>query len=195
MNHIIIKNINDYQDKDFTNYYSIIKPIKKDKIDKLKYDKDKKLSILGEILLIDTLKKHYKINYQDINILYNKNGKPYIENSNIYYNISHSYDYVTLIVSNRKCGIDIEKIREINPNIIKTFATIKEQNYILDNPNRLFEIYCLKEAYIKMQGLKLSNIQNIEFTITNKKIICSDNTIKSKLIYHQDYLIAICEKI
>ena len=88
-----------------------------------KNKKNKQQTILWEILLIKRLKKFYNIDYQNIDITYNKNGKPYILNSNIYYNISHSNDYVVCIFWNKERGIDIEKIIKPNDNIIKNIFT------------------------------------------------------------------------
>ena len=196
MKHIIYKSLDNYQEDILNEFFYSIKNIKQERITKLKNKQDKYLSILGEYLLMNILKENYNTNYQDINIIYNENGKPYIENSNIYFNISHSNNYAAVIVSNKECGIDIEKIRDINTDIIKIYASPNEQKYILENNTitRLYEIYCLKEAYLKMYGLKLNNIQNVEFIITNKKIVCSDLKVDCKLIHHQDYIIATCEK-
>lgn len=192
MRHIIIKNINNYSDNLLDNF-NVISP-KKEKLAKIKDKKNKNLSILGEYILAKLLKKYYKINYQNLIIKYNDNNKPYINNYKIYYNISHSHDYVCVITSNYECGIDIEKIRKVDLNVIKSFATLKEQKYINNSYKRLFEIYCLKEAYLKMNGFKLADINNVVFIITKKKIICSDSKVKCKLIYHKNYIVAICEK-
>jgi len=46
-----------------------------------------------------------------------------------------------------------------------------------------------------MKGTNLNNIKNIEFTIKNNKIKCSDKTVNLKLIkYIENYVIAICIK-
>ena len=132
--------------------------------DRIKIDKligiRKKQYILSRILLRNILKDKYSINYNDILIKYNKYGKPYIDN--IYFNISHSHDYVIVVTSDKNIGIDIEKIRDINQTTMKVFCTDNEIQYITNNQNKklaYWKIYTLKEASFKMLGTDLSNMK------------------------------------
>ena len=196
-----IENINNssYLDED----YSTIKQNKKNAIDKIKNLDDKKRAILGEQLLIKGLQKYYNINYDDVNIRLNKNGKPYISDDNynhIKFNISHSNDYSICAFSCNEIGVDIEKIRKVDIKTINQFATTNEINYILSSENqvfrRLFTIYTLKESYFKMLGYNLNNIKNIEFTINKNNVSCSDSKTKFKIINTiDDYIISFCERI
>jgi len=193
---LLIENIKKYNKINYIFFLFQIKKEKKIKIKKLLKKEDKQRSILGEKLLIEGL-KYYNINYKKNNITTNEYGKPYI--NGIYYNISHKNDYVICALDKNEIGIDIEKIRKININNINQYTTENEKKYILENNNyiyeRAFEIYTLKEAYFKMKGTNLNNIKNIEFTIKNNKIKCSDKTVNLKLIkYIENYVIAICIK-
>ena len=58
-------------------------------------------------------------------IKYSKTGKPYFKNSVIYFNYSHSKNYIACAISNKEVGIDIE---ETNTNI-----SDKVSNKYLDN--------------------------------------------------------------
>ena len=189
----IIKNINEYNKNDIDSFYKKIPFIKRNKIDKLKNDIDKKRSIIGELLLSDLLKDEYN----NINYIINEYGKPYIENKKIFFSISHSYDYVIAAISDKEIGIDIEKIRKTNINTINEFASSKEKEYILSSRDniekRLFQIYTLKEAYIKMKGTNLNNAFEVEFNISNNKIT-SNNSINTSMInIIDDYVISYCE--
>lgn len=179
-------------------FYKFIYQEKKYKIKKYKKKMRKIQAITGEILLKNLLKKHYKIDYKDLTFYLNKYNKPYIKNKNIYFNISHSYNYVAVAISNKEIGTDIEKIRPTNINTINYFATDNEIKYILEDKTkitrRLFTIYTLKEAYFKMKGTNLDNIKDIEFNFKDNKIICSDSNIKIKLINNKKYIMAIIEK-
>lgn len=195
---LLIENINKINKLKYLLIYFKIKKYKKIRISHLIRKNDKYRLLLGEHLLIKGLKKYYNINYKNIEIEINEYGKPYIKNSNIYYNISHSNDYVICALDKTKVGIDIEKIRPINKNDINQFATEKEKKYIFKNKEhfliRSFEIYTLKEAYFKMKGTNLNNIKNIEFSINNN-ITCGDPNVNIKLIKDIDnYIIAICTK-
>ena len=190
----LIKSINDYNKREIDNFYNLIPSIKKEKIDKYKISKSKIQSIIGEILLKKLL------NNKNIDYYYNKDGKPYLKNSNLFFNISHSYDYVITTISSNEIGVDIEKIRKTPLNTINKFATDKEKEYILSTKEnieeRLFKIYTLKEAYFKAQGTNLNDILKIEFIINNQNISCSDKSVKVGFINDIDgYVIAYCEKL
>lgn len=195
----VIKNINDFNENDINNFYNKIPKLKKDKIDKYKNYDTKVRSIVGEILLKNLLLKS-NIPYNSLDYYINEYDKPYLKNYNIFFNISHSFDYVITTISDKEIGIDIEKIRKTPLNIINQFATEKEKEYILSSNNnieeRIFKIYTLKEAYFKMLGTDLNHILEAEFTIKNDKIYCNDEKVKVRFIDDiKGYIIAYCEKI
>ena len=201
MRKYLYSNVNDYSKKDISNFYNHIYQEKKERVSKY-LNKDKyKSSIIGEILLHNLLEKE-NIKYEEQQFIINEYGKPYINNKRLFFNISHSYDYVITIISDKEIGIDIEKIRKTNLNTIDIFATQKEKEYILSSENdiykRLFQIYTLKEAYFKMLGKDLSRIKEVEFIIdnnNNNNITCSDKKINA---YSSDridnYIFSICKK-
>ena len=127
-------------------------------VDKFKFLKDKKLSILSEVLLkiaFDTLNINSSFNYK-----YNKQGKPYLEDiGNIKFNISHSGEYVICLVSNDEVGCDIEEIKDINLNIANKFFYNTEYTNIFNSSNKIdtfYRYWTLKESFIKSVGLGLS---------------------------------------
>lgn len=167
------------------------------KIDKYINPERKKASIIGDMLLAELLTKH-SILYKDVKLITNKNGKPYIANKNLFFSISHSHEYVIAAISNRKIGIDIEKIRKTPLNTINYFANEKEKKQIIKSKDQLksiYKLYTLKEAYIKMIGLNINSFFDVEFLINNDKIVCSDNNIEAKFITNVDnYIISYCQK-
>ena len=197
--YISIGNIKNYNTDELHEFYNEIYEYKKNKINKYIKNNDKLRSIIGELLLKSILEEKYNIQYKNVIFNVNKYGKPYMDNNNIYFNISHSLDYVICATSNKEIGIDIEKIRPVNINVVKQFATENEIKYILKNSNHtykhLFEIYTLKEAYFKMKGTNLNSLKSVEFIINNNQIKCSDSniivTLKKDI---KNYVIAICEK-
>ncbi|MEE3342798.1 MAG: 4'-phosphopantetheinyl transferase superfamily protein [Bacilli bacterium] len=195
--YLLYDNINNYTIKDYNKC-----KVNLNKNDKIKYNKlvknnNRKLLLLSRMLLYRILEDKYNINYNDMDVHYNRYGKPFIDN--IYFNISHSYDYAVVCTSNKRIGIDIEKIREVNLNTINYFCTDKEKEYIINSGDKyksLFELFCLKEAYFKMLGSNLSDIKNIEFIINNNTIRCTqDENINIEIKYDIDnYIIAIIEE-
>lgn len=121
------------------------------------------------------------------------------------FNISHSGDFVVCAIDDENVGIDIEKENYIKfANIAKDYFTISEFNYIVkqdldDKLSKFYEIWTLKESYIKCCGQDLSiplksfsiNIDeygNIKVTINNKHKGHIFKTFK----IDSDYKIAIC---
>ena len=195
----LIRNIKDINKNEIDRFYDNIYLYKKEKLDKCKTNNKKILSIQGEILLKELLKNIYNLDYKDIYFIINKNGKPFINNKNIYFNISHTNSYVITCISDKNIGVDIERIRKTNINSINQFASNNEKKYILSKKNniykRLFTIYTLKEAYIKSKGLSLNNIKDIEFTIDNEIVLCNDNTVNIELInIIKNHVIAIIQE-
>src|SRR5699024_6092340 len=129
---------------------------KKDKIKKLINIKDKIRTLMGEILIRTIIAEKLKINHKYIKLSKNEYGKPLLKNYPSYeFNISHSGDYVLCAVDNKPVGIDIEKIKYIDfESLAKSFFTVNEFNYIVNQNckfplNRFYEIWTLKESYIK----------------------------------------------
>ncbi len=194
----VINESNKFNDKQLTYFYEKLPTYKKDKIKKYKSYKAKINSIIGEIGLEDLLLRH-NISYHDLKFYTNYYGKPYIGNNNIYFSISHSYDYIVTAISKKEIGVDIERIRNTSLNVINKIATEKEKEYILMDKRkiieRIFTIYTLKEAYFKMEGKDLKDILNVEFKIQNDKVYCNDKNVKAGLIKEiNGYIIAYCEK-
>ena len=195
----IIKNIKDFNKDDINNFYDKILKLKKDKINKLKNYDSKIRSIIGEMLLKELLVKN-NVSYNSLDYYINEYGKPYLKDNNIFFNISHSFDYVITAISNNEIGIDIEKVRETPLKTINQFATEKEKEYILSSKKnieeRIFKIFTLKEAYFKRLGTNLNNILEVEFIIKNDKIYCNDKKVKVGFINDiKGYIIAYCEKL
>ena len=118
-------------------------------INKINNSQKNKNIIISEYLL---LKKYILINNEKIK--YNKYKKPYVKNG-LYFNFSHSYEYLVLIISKEnEVGIDIEKIRDVKyyKNIINKFFTEDEKEYINNDVNKFIKIWTRKESFYKCIG-------------------------------------------
>lgn len=49
--------------------------------------------------------------YQDVNLSYNKFGKPFLDDDK-HISITHSFNFAAILISDREAGVDIEKNRE-----------------------------------------------------------------------------------
>ena len=120
--------------------------------DKLHSDRIKKIQKLSNIdekcrslsagLLVSYALEKENISIKDIKIEYKENGKPYLKDCKLYYNISHTKKYVAVVVSDREVGIDVETIRE---RWIKRYQQLENlANKILSNKEKI--IFDLKDT-------------------------------------------------
>ena len=76
-------------------------------------------------------------------------GKPFLKDyADFHFNISHSGDFLAVAFANSSVGVDVEKIRPVNPKIANRFFTKEEEEFI-KNENDFFYVWTRKEAFIK----------------------------------------------
>jgi 4'-phosphopantetheinyl transferase len=96
-------------------------------------------------------------------IIYNDNGKPLLANSNKYISISHTKSYVSCLVSETNCGVDIEQVNEKIKRIAARFLSKEELEFAGNNTDILTILWCSKEALYKLHGKKqLSFIEQLK---------------------------------
>ncbi|GAA0120809.1 MULTISPECIES: 4'-phosphopantetheinyl transferase superfamily protein [Clostridium] len=203
---IYIVKISDVSEEQLNKLYLLIDSDKKHKIKKFINKEDKIRSLIGEILIRTLIIEEFKIDNSCIKFEKNQYGKPYLsEHPDFYFNISHSGEYVLCAIDNNPIGVDIEEVRAIEyEEISKSFFTINEFQYIINKElnsqlNRFYEIWTLKESYIKCCGEGLS-IPLKSFTIEinqHKNIKVVHNAkytehIFKKFDVKENYKIAVC---
>jgi len=195
--HLLYGNINDYKWLDYENFSNLLPLLDKIKLQKLVKIEDQKLFLLSRYLLHQLFIEFYHKSYLDVKIYYNEFHKPLMCDG--YFNISHSNFYSVVVISDKKIGVDIEKIRPVDKNIISYFCTENEKKYIFssnDIQRSFWNIFCLKEAYVKMLGSTLLDFQTIEFQISPWQIKCANqlNLVISILDEVDGYVIAVIEE-
>ena len=114
-------------------------------------------------------------------IIYNEYGKPYLENNELYFNLSNSGEYSVCAISDSEIGIDIQKIILKN-KIIDKICTDEEKK-LIKNEEDFTNLWVKKESYIKYLGIGLSyGLKNVD-TLKIKTI---------KTIKYKEYYIGIC---
>ena len=123
-----------------------------DIVSKYKIEEDYFNSLIGWYLLKTYLEENYQIKLNNYKIYFNQNEKPYID-ENIHFNISHSSNFIVVIIGNSNCGIDVEKInnRKLSKRLINTILSPKEKTEI-KNEEDLIRLWTIKEAYLKKKG-------------------------------------------
>lgn len=181
------------------NSYHYISNEEKLLINNIKDNQVRYLSLVGRALIRVLIMKHFDIDY--VKLKYNEFGKPYIDNENIFFNISHSNNLLTIIISNKSdVGIDIEYIKEFNNNVADFIMTSNEKDKLKTdkNKNLLFtKIWTRKEAYFKCKGTGITeNINQVSLENSKSNFIQEINSeyfyFKSLIKYN--YAISICTK-
>ena len=95
----------------------------------------------------------------DNNIVINKtkNGKPFLLNNNNYISVAHTNNKTIIVASKRPIGIDMELIRDYDKSLLKYL------NLPLMSNKKFFKEWTRREAYIKKNDLRLSDIINIDY--------------------------------
>lgn len=118
-------------------------------------------SIFGELITRKILSEKLLTAPNHFEFKKTENGKPYLDSKDIHFNLSHSGEWVVFAFSDHDTGIDIEKIRPVNYRIAERFFSSGENNILRllnkdEKLNYFFDLWTLKESYLKMLGTGLT---------------------------------------
>jgi len=121
---------------------------------------DRQSGLFGKLLLSEGLKL-YGYSPDSLNHLsYTGFGRPYLDNSGIDFNISHSGDYVVCAITDQgRIGIDIEKIKPIDLFGFERYMTPPEWKAIRESAepyHTFYSYWTKKESAMKAYGFGLS---------------------------------------
>ena len=109
--------------------------------------------LLGRYMTVTSL------NCKEEDIYNNSYGKPYCKNG-IYFNVSHTADYVVYVKSEDKIGIDIERVDKRLNEIIDYAFSQSEKDYIRSTTDeneiiyRATLLWTIKESVFKASGVE-----------------------------------------
>ena len=162
-------------------YFSMSRE-RRNKCDGFRFQADKDLCIVSDMLLRQVLSEKTGIDPKALIFGLSENGKPYLESPDCHFNISHSGDMVALAVnSEHPVGIDIEKIKPVSARIAKRVFSEEDSRFVFESsviPDgqledreallRFFKVWTYKEAFVKMTGEGISdNIKNYSYDENN----------------------------
>jgi phosphopantetheine--protein transferase-like protein len=112
-------------------------------------------------------------------IMLEESGRPYFPDGKEDFNISHSGALTAVsLVSGEKlrvgCDVELVKPRAGITRIAEEFFTAQERNYVFNasqNQNSqtaFFEVWTLKESYLKLRGLSVSDIKKTPSFVCEK---------------------------
>lgn len=97
-----------------------------------RYNSNQKVisTLLGEIFVRLETGRITGIAYKELDIVCDTYGKPYFDKiEKIYFNISHTEEYIVCAISNQEIGIDMEYIEKLQMSIAKRFFVYNEIIY------------------------------------------------------------------
>lgn len=173
---------NDIDQNQFHLSLSLLPMETQKKIMSFKKNENSKQSLLSEVLIKAIICKKFGVKIKNIFIESNDYGKPYYHcPTKFEFNKSHSGDWVVCAVDSHPVGIDVEIVKELNLDVAKRFFSNEEYQDIIsrevtERSSRFYDIWTLKESYVKCLGYGLSIPLN-SFTIK----VSSDGNISALL--------------
>jgi len=180
-----------------------------EKMIKYRRQEDKQL-LAGNELLFEFGMKRIKpeLKYEDIQREVDEAGKPYIKNiDDVFFNMSHSGTYAVCAFSNKRIGVDVECVEQLDLSIAESFFREGEYKDIISMEtkekqfSRFYDYWVLKESFMKSIGLGLSiELNSFWFDKISSRLlkvvqeIDQRNYICRQLYFGNDYKMAICRE-
>ncbi len=174
-----------------------------EKINRLRFDADRRLS-LGAGLLLDQGLRRFGLREQTEVFGTVENGKPcLLHHPKIQFNLSHSGNMVMAAFSSCPVGCDVERKQKARMEVVKRFFAPEEQKLLREakttkEQDALFgRLWTLKESYLKVEGRGMAMPLN-SFSLDlsgHPKLSCeaSDNYLFHEF-FLPDYSASVCVK-
>ncbi len=174
--------ISEFSEEEFNKAFDLLSEERKNAVLRMRFEKDRKRSVLGEYLARVGISAQTGTPAKDIKILRTENGKPFCENLNIHFSIAHSKDMVICAVHDFPVGIDVEFIRPLDLRVTRFACTERDLDFINSGKDQkeiellFFKLWTAKEAFIKLHGKVLADLKTIDF-----------ENIKENCVFYESY--------
>ena len=190
--------------------YSLLSRDERDRADRMQKTIARDRFIIVRAGLRKLLARYLDAEPDEVTFSYGDHGKPYIEKSNLVFNVSHSGNMAAYVVSyRRKIGVDVECVgRKVShEQVARRFFAPEEMVALQAKPEEersraFFDIWTLKEAYLKARGTGISiplNSFAVEVSGHSEKLLREDGDLEAsarwKLVSVNicaDYVAAVC---
>jgi 4'-phosphopantetheinyl transferase len=125
-------------------------------------DEDFLRGLLGDLLVRHMIARRTGLEPSALVFAADEFGKPsLVERPGVEFNLSHSGAWVVCAVGHTPVGVDVEKIRPVEPGISHRFFSAAEDEQLrqadpAQRLERFFTLWTLKESYMKMKGQGLA---------------------------------------
>ncbi|NEW06732.1 4'-phosphopantetheinyl transferase superfamily protein [Paenibacillus sp. SYP-B3998] len=135
---------------------------KQEKLARFRYPQDAYRSLFGEMLIRAMISKHLSLHQDQIKFELNAYGKPHLAGvDSFHFNVSHAGKWVVAVWARVPIGIDVEEVKSIDIRLAQRFFSKIEIDDLLakselDQYEYFYDLWTLKESYIKAVGKGLS---------------------------------------
>ncbi len=183
-------------------FYPFLSELTKEKLENIKNTSTYRQSFYADLLTRTLIHQKTNLNFDEIQFVKGIKGKPRLENERLHFNYSHSGNQIAVILSDKKCGIDIEKIQKNRLKVGERYFSEEEKQQLTkakDKDYRFAQLWTIKEAYLKYIGSGLSkSLKSFTVRFDDKIKIFDENRLVGCHIAlwqnHPNYLIAACSE-
>lgn len=154
----------------------------------------RKDSVCCKAVLWHLLKERF--GHDDFFVDCDENGKPFVDQKGIFFNMSHSGKKVLCVCGDDRVGCDIEQIKASNPKIAERYFCPDEQKKLKNNEciNFYFtKLWTLKESVLKFTGLGMSGgLSTYDFSEFLEKESFDFCGYHFESFIFEDYSVSIC---
>src|SRR5271169_1471614 len=127
----------------------------RDRAERFRFPDIQRRWVAGRAVLRQLLERYTGVPAAELRFARGEFGKPYLEGSRVYFNMSDSRDVGLYAVTlDAEIGVDVERIRDIEGDrIASRFLPASEAAAVSDDPASFFRIWTRREAYLKCIGV------------------------------------------
>ena len=169
---IAYREISLIDDSELKEAFFMMSDERKEKCLRYRFDDDKRRCIAADMLVRSFISEQTGIQAGEIRFSCRAGGKPFAENADMFFSVSHSGNYVAAAFSETdEVGADVECIRPVPASVMRFFCSENDVSFILGGKaledccgnsgnkltdekvlERFFRVWCFKEAYFKRTG-------------------------------------------
>lgn len=197
MIHTYIANIKNLPDpKTDSGYLLLLDEERQKRVLRFLREESRKQSLGAGILLQKALKKH---GMENSKITFSEKGKP--KTDGIFFNLSHSGEFVVCSIGDKDVGCDIEKAEKERFSVAQRFFTKNENEYLdsfegEEKKREFFRLWTLKESYMKLTGEGFSlKLSDFEISFDNGIFVMRENekcNVHFKEFLLGGYALSVC---
>ncbi len=171
----------------------------RDRVALFRRKEDKIRTIYGELLARYMISELCDIPPQNIVIERDEKNKPFLVDIPLYFNISHSGDYVICAIDDMPVGADIEEITETEIDSMSNIFSEEENYFLKSQPksvktDNFFLLWTAKESYVKMLGTGLYTPFDSFSVSVDTGVVNGEKTAFFKSYEIKGYRCALCSE-